>query len=174
MKKRQIFLTALALVMVAASGLGSAMAYFTTHTEALGGYTVRLGSRTDIHEEFSDWTKRVAISNEAGSQPVYVRARAFAGGAYELVYSSKSGKWTDGGDGWQYYGDLLNGGEITDGDNQLLVEIKGVPADAADGDSFDVVVVYESTPVLYDADGKAYADWNVKVETAGERGGTNP
>ena len=52
---------------------------------------------------------------------------------------------------------------------ELRVEIQGVPEEVTDPESFNVVVVYETIPVQYDADGNPYADWNLKLET--EEGG---
>ncbi|MEY8517084.1 hypothetical protein AALC25_09180 [Lachnospiraceae bacterium 29-84] len=165
MKKKSIFLAAAAAVLVSASTVGSAWAYFTTYAEAAGGYTISLGDETQVKEEFSDWTKHVTITSEEGSEPVYVRAKAFSGSEYKLIYSDKSGKWSPGDDGYYYYSDILNGGESTE---ELLVKIENIPEDAA---NFDVVVVYESTPVKYEEDGTPYADWNGKVDSHTVEGG---
>ena len=41
-----------------------------------------------------------------------------------------------------------------------------------DGESFQVIVVYESAPVLYKSDGTPYADWSAKlIETTTAKGG---
>ena len=68
---------------------------------------------------------------------------------------------------------------------QLFVEIKGIPAYSTDekadntafnqlkdGESFSVVVVYESTPVRYNAAGTAYADWNAQIVEVGSTTGS--
>lgn len=104
------------------------------------------------------------------SEPVYIRVKAFCGSEYSLVFSDESGKWTPGEDGYYYYSDIVNGGGTTD---ELLVKIENVPEDVTDADSFNVVVVYESTPVLYREDGTPYADWNSKVNTGTVEGGAN-
>ena len=52
-----------------------AIAYFTTYVRAKGGHEVTFGDTTKITEEFSDWTKKVTITNEAGSAPVFIRAK---------------------------------------------------------------------------------------------------
>jgi len=170
-KKKTLFLSALAAGMVLLSGMGSAWAYFTTTTSAAGGYPLNLGSSTEVTEEFSAWTKRVSIENEAGSQPVYVRARAFSGSEYELVYSDEGGLWSPGGDGWWYYGRAVGGGESTE---ELRVRISNAPEEPEEG-SFNVVVVYESTPVRYKEDGGAYSaldsDWTAKVDSGSTEGG---
>lgn len=172
MKKKSIFLFALAVVLILATSISGTLAYFTTYAQAEGGYKIELGYNTEMHEEFSAWTKHVVITNKEGSQPVYVRVAAFSGSAYDLLYSDDSGLWTLGDDGYHYYNEILYGGESTD---ELLIRIENIPADVLDGDSFNVVVIYETVPVLYDEDGKPYADWSVTLDsgsTSGE-GGNN-
>ena len=161
MKKRHILLAALALVLLVTGSIGTAYAYFTTYVVTVGGYPVSLGSETEITESFYSWTKRVTITNEAGSEPVYVRARAYAGSVYELTYSDESGLWSPGSDGWWYYSAPVSGGESA---GELQVHIGNVPEESSEGDSFSVVVVYETTPVLYTADGTPYGDWNVTLD----------
>ena len=176
MKKRSGLLTVLAVLavtLVLGSSIGTAWAYFTTYVETEGGYTVRLEEETTIEEEFFAWMKRVVITVEEGTQPVYVRARAFGGDAYPLSYwyeavdaagqkseyplPSKDSRWIPGADGFYYYRDYL----YYDKDNadagrteSLLVRIENAPEGAAP--DFDVVVVYETLPVKYKEDGTAY------------------
>ncbi|MCI9647576.1 MAG: hypothetical protein HFH40_12435 [Lachnospiraceae bacterium] len=165
MKKRSIFLAALAAVMIAAGTVGSAWAYFTTYAEAQGGYPISLGDETRIEEEFSDWTKHIAITSAEDSEPAYIRVKAFSGSEYTLVYSDASGKWTPGEDGYYYYADIVEGGQTTE---PLDVKIENIPEDAKD---FNVIVIHESTPVQYDEDGNPYADWNIKLDSGEVEGG---
>ena len=158
MKKKTIFLLALSVTLILIASINSAIAYFSTYAEGRGGYLFGLGE-TDIEESFSSWTKRVKISNSEDGQPVYIRARAFAGDEYSLLYSGDG--WTLGGDGYYYYDEILYGGERTP---ELLVRIENVPYDMIPGDGFNVVVVYESTKVIYDENGVPYADWNIRLE----------
>ena len=37
-----------------------------------------------------------------------------------------------------------------------------------EGDSVNIVIVYEYTPVLYDEAGNAYADWDLVLKVGGE------
>lgn len=180
MKKKIVFLLALSVILVTMITMHSTLAYFTTYATAAGGYSIELssktsvsGNETSIHEEFSAWTKHVTIENNPDSQPVYVRIRAFAGSAYELLYMDASGHWTAGNDGYYYYSEILPGGETTE---EFLIRINNVPADVQDGFSFNVVVIYETTPVQYDHDGNPYADWNVKLDSGstGTGEGGNP
>lgn len=162
MKKINTILFALAGLLIMSGVIDSAWAYFTTYAEAAGSISIELGDVTEIEEEISEWTKRVEIASAADSGPVYIRAKAFSGSEYTLSYSSEGG-WSDGNDGYWYYDQILYGGEKTEG--RLLIKIEGVPKDAKAGDDFNVIVVYESTPVLYEEDGTPYADWEAVLDT---------
>lgn len=172
MKKRfmvkNIFFLSFAVVMVLSAGIGEAWAYFTTYAKAEGGYIMKLDYDTEIEEEFSDWTKKITISNKSGSLPVYIRVKAFCGGEYKLVYSDASGKWSLKTDGYWYYSDIVYGGGSTE---PLSVKIEHVPTEAADSAEFNVVVIYESTLVRYDKNGSPYADWTTKLDSVREEGG---
>jgi hypothetical protein len=159
LKNKNIILAASALCLVLSATVNVASAYFTTYAQAKGGYTIELGEQTNINEKFSGWVKYVTITSAADSKPVYVRAKAFSGSQYTLDYSGSG--WTLGKDGYYYYDAILNPSEST---GELLVQISGVPVNPDGEEAFNVVVVYESTPVLYDETGAAYADWNVSVE----------
>ena len=161
MKKKTIVLAALAAVLTLEAAAGSAWAYFTTYTEARGGYPIELEDTTTIREEFSAWTKHVVVASEKDSRPVYVRVKALNGSEYTLTYTDTCGKWTPGSDGYYYYSDIVNGGEATGG---LDIKIGNVPESVEDGSSFNIVVVYETTPVRYDENGKPYADWNATLD----------
>ena len=54
MKKRTLILAVLAVVLVLSSGIGSAIAYFTTYATARGGYVIHLGGKTEI-ECYAQW-----------------------------------------------------------------------------------------------------------------------
>ena len=152
----------IALALVLMVGITPALAYFTTRVSANGGYTIDLTSTTSIDEEFSDWEKRITVTNTKG-EPVFVRARAYAGSAITLVYSGEG--WKAGEDGWYYYDSALSEGQSTE--TPLCVQIQNIP-EAADKASFNVAVVYESTPVQYKADGTAYADWTMTLDIGGK------
>ena len=191
MKKRHTLLAVLALVLVAATALPAALAYFTANTQASGGRTIELGGRTSITEEMKGWTKSIQITCEPVSQPMYVRARAFSTNenvnvdgndlvAHTLTYEGAN--WTDGGDGWYYYNlPLANLGEgqnapdgMTAQTEQLNIGIAS-PATAPSGkeaEDFDVVVVYETAPVQYNTDGTMIdktnpAIWNAQLKAKG-------
>lgn len=179
MKRKKLVLTALAasalvVSMSLASGVEDAWAYFTTNTNAAGSHTVSLtAERTEIDENFSflDWTKTLTVTNGEGRE-VYVRAKVFGGGGYPLTISGENWNlnqtdgyyyWTDGGSG------ILGVSQST---SVLQVKIgnNDIPTEVEDPQSFDVVIVYETTPVQHDAAGNSYADWNLKLDKAEEGG----
>lgn len=177
MKKTKCLLAALAIGAILGAGIGQAVAYFTTYTEAIGGYPVYLGNRTEITEEFNDWTKRVTIHNDAGSaEAVWIRARAFS--SYDLLFDGTD--WSAGTDGYYYYAYPINAGEDTEVLNIRIgrldaagtLEKPGEPDEDHPQESFDVIVIYESTPVRYGADGtRLPADWNEILDTGRMEGG---
>lgn len=159
-KKRTLVLALAALLLTVGVSAGQAMAYFTTYTSASGGAALHLGfSETVPGEEVSDWTKRVSIQN-TGSIGCYVRAKAFAGEVYEkaMTYTDAAGKWTLGEDGYYYYSEIVAPGEASD---ELLIKIDHLDRQ----EDFNVIVVQECTPVLYDEDGQPYYDWNMVTDT---------
>ena len=88
-----------------------------------------------------------------GSQPCYVRVKAFCGGQYTLTYSGEG--WTAGADGYWYYDAIVPAGAKS---GELDIAIGNTPAGEAD--AFNVIVVQEATAVRYRADGTPYADWS--------------
>ena len=176
MKKRRYYQTVLALsaaVTIAGAGIGQAWAYFTTYAQAAGGYAVHLGSRTEIKEDFSDWTKRVVIANDEGSEPVYVRVKAFCGSQYTIEYSGEG--WSLAQDGYYYYEHMVSGEKDHNTTAPLNLKIGGIPADPEVMEQFNVIVIYESTPVRYHEDGTPYTvyetDWSVILDS-GKTGST--
>ena len=184
---RNIGLSLLAAALISSAGIKGAMAYFTTYTTAEGGYVSHLGDKTEIKESFDSWTKHVTVSSAPDSEPVYIRARAFCA-RYDLTYASGSGRWTSGKGGWNevvpagedgfyYYTEIVNGGESTD----VLDVVIDIPFEEdsswEDGDSFQVIVVYASTPVRYHEDGTPYGDWteildaSTEIKTGGSEAG---
>ncbi len=161
---RTILLAALALIMAAGLQVTSSLAYFTTYVTARGGHPVTLGWQTDLTEEIEDLTKHIQIQN-TGEADCYVRVRVFAGEGFALNFANPGGRWTEGEDGYWYYPDvILAPGEVSD---ELSVTIQVPEGMEAVADNFNVIVVQECTPVLYDAEGNPYADWNAKVEPNG-------
>lgn len=152
LSKKSLCLAAAALTLTAGISAGTAMAYFTTYAEASGNVTLNMGfTETTPTEEFSNWTKHVTVKN-TGDFACFVRVKALAGEKYQdgLQYSDSDGKWTPG-------------------ESSSVLDIKIDSKDTED--SFNVVVVQESTKVLYNENNEPYADWTQIAdtsETAGE------
>lgn len=160
--KKNLCLAAAALTLTASLGVGSAMAYFTTYATAAGGASLSLNNTVTIPEEdVVNWTKNVTIQN-TGETDCYVRVQVFAGDKYQdsLQYSDENGKWTPGSDGYYYYSDIVPVGGASE---KLLVHIDNMDSE----NNFNVIVVQESTPVLYDENDQPYADWS-RVMDSGE------
>ena len=160
--KKTICLTAAAVALLGTLSVGTAMAYFTTYATAEGGVEIDLGfTETEINETVVDGKKEIKLEN-TGDYDCYVRLKALTGDAYKdsLVYSEPdaAGKWTPGADGYYYYSDIVAPAGLT---SQLNVSfsfpaatLEEIPAD------FNVIIVQENTPVLYDEEGNPYADWS--------------
>ena len=156
--KKLVVLSAAALFMTAAVGIGNASAYFTTYVSAGGSHPVYMGARTELKEDVSDMTKHITIENTSQINDCYVRVKVFYAGPFTINYTdrSESGNlWTySEADGYWYYGPILQAGGSTE---TLDAKIE-VPVDF-DKESFNVVVIQECTPVVYDENGNPTADW---------------
>ena len=172
MKKYHYFLAAFALICIIGGSIKGALSYFTTYAEARGGVVLKLGEETEISEEY-DGTKKLTIKNNHKDVSVFIRAKAFISEDYKdsLKYDKSVG-WRDGGDGYWYYGDpdskVLAPGASTE--TPLIVEF-AVPEEAVKDDKFNVVVIYESIPVIYDEAGNPVEDWSQKITSVKEEGG---
>ena len=166
--KKKFYLAAAALALVATIGIGSAMAYFTTYVLADGGVEVSMGSTVTIpQEKVENGQKIIQVKNE-GDYECWVRIKVFAGSEHEFLYADESGKWTPGADGYYYYSDIVPVDGLTDELKVTITDLLGTDADSETDEAFNVIVVQESTPVRYDADGNAYADWENGAEILNE------
>lgn len=158
--KTPLVLAAAAIALTGSLTVGSAMAYFTTYATAQGGVKMNMGfTQTVPKEEVDENGKHITIQN-TGDYDCFVRVKAFA--PVDLSYKAPDGGWTAGEDGYWYYSEVLPAGQTTA--KELNVSYT-FPAGDDKASEFNVVVIQECTPVLYDAEGNAYADWN-KVVTA--------
>ena len=159
MKTRKIILPALAVILVIGLAVGTAIAYFTAHTEATGSVPVALGAKTEIEESIKDLDKVITIRNK-GPESVWVRAKAYS--AYELTYKGEG--WSEGEDDFYVYGDIVEAGQTAD---TLTVSITA-PTDEVT-EEFNVIVIYECTKVMYDDEGNLEdPDWSLAVKKGGE------
>ena len=163
MKKNRILLTALAAALILALSIGSALAYFTDWTQADGAETIHAGHTGEINETFDSWVKHVTVKNTSKDVSVFVRAKVFS--TYNV--SSAGSNWKSEDDKYIYYALPLGPGETTP--DPLNVTITR-PTDLEDGESFNVIVVYEAVPVKYDTEGEPVADWTQKIIEFKEQG----
>ena len=152
---KRIVISLLAVVLMFGAVKGS-LAYFTDYEENSGTATVILKGEGKIVEEIDDDNKHITIEN-TGETPIIARVRIFANAEITKTVAVDP-EWKQSGD-WWYYNTSIKGGEST---SELLVSIS-FPENAKDGDTFNVVVVYECTPVLGDT-GPVNADWSVPVK----------
>lgn len=163
MRLRSILPAIIAIGLIGISSVSDANAYFTTYVTAKGGYAVNWKHEEHMEESFTDWNKYVTITSKPESIPVFVRVKAFSGSTYSLDYSGN--EWTKNeSDGYYYYNQALNGGETT---TALKIFIDNIPANPQKKENFNVVVIYETIPVQFDADGNivspVLADWTKGV-----------
>lgn len=165
-------LAVLAFVAVLGISVKDSMAYFTTYARARGGKELTLGNTTEIEEEY-DGQKHIRVVNQ-GNADCYVRVRVFTGSLVELTYSG-SGQWAPGADGYYYYSDVVPAGGMTE---ELLVSIHASEEIRELGTDFDVIVIQECAPVMYDESGAPYpasdeAVWAQAFEVDTEGGAGN-
>lgn len=158
MKKvnKNIVLSLIALVLISSLGLNKALAYFTTHTSATGGYTMNLGfTDTRIDEEVDHDGKHVVIEN-VGDYDCFVRVKVFGADSLQLKYQLGN-HWQENEDGYFYYNQALASKEKTTELNvkYTLPEVKDENKDK----DYNIVVIQEFTPVVYDDSGNLVASW---------------
>ena len=170
---RTTLLVAIAVMLVMSAAMGAAWAYFTTYARAKGMVTVNLGHQEEIEEHFESWNKTINLASKSDSRPAYVRVQAFCA-EYDLEYLYENeDSWVKDGDWWYYTKPLQPGESLASNHDELTVHIKDVPDTGTPGleddETFSVIIVYESTDVQYDEDGKEKgaldADWSRKVNT---------
>lgn len=166
MKRNYLVLSLLALVLVLGLSVGNAWSYFTDSTWAEGSVSLKKPTTT-ITEIVENKQKKLTITNNRESVPVWVRARAFVPAAFVDEDSNTSGNgWSAGGlEEWHEYSEPLAPGASTD---ELIVTFsfpepysETNTGGVREGDEYNIVVIYECLPVSYDADGNPLpAQWN--------------
>ena len=162
MKKNNLILAVLAIVLVLCAGIGAASAYFTTYADARGGYVIHMKYQSEIEEKVEGNVKQVTISNvadpdtEDGTYPVFVRARVFAGN--DVTVSTSGTNWEASGDYYCYLLPLYSAPEGAPTEESqtstlsITVEAKA-NSTVRPGDPIDVLVTYESVPAVFKPDG---------------------
>lgn len=178
--KKVLAMSAAALGMTAALTIESSLAYFTTYVSAGGSLTVNLGAETTIHEDVSNMTKHISIRNISQTNDCFVRVKVFYGGELAVDFNDESDNWYLGEDDYWYYRPILPASPDPDNPSMTtILDAKIIVPEGFDMDSFNVVVIQECTPVVYDESGNATADWTTvfsdyeeyEEESGGQRGG---
>ena len=177
--KNKLRNTAVALIAVAvlAVSVPSALAYFSDYKEAQGKVQIFLTPEPESYEYIVDGYKKLVIkNNDTAMDSCWVRARAF-GTDDHMTYEVDAAYWDfNAEDGWYYYKTPLAPGEETKADT-FNVKVSYESPDDPEAidlfvDEFNIVMVYESTPVLYEGtpdDPKPYADWSIEyIQRGGE------
>ena len=163
MKKKQLFLVVLAVVLILGASIGSTIAYFTTYAGGNGGYVIHLGHQSKIHDVYTD-VKEIRIQNVAdtaddvGKYPIFVRAMIYHGND-SIVNPVASENWTPEGEYIYYelplYADLeANYPSAMSTTSILKIDVQPNPdADLKPGDLVDVLVTYQSVPAVFDPNG---------------------
>ncbi len=165
LNKKSLCLAGAALLLACSVTVGRSLAYFTTYASASGGASISLGfSQTVPSEEVVDWTKRISVEN-TGSVDCYVRVKIFAGEKYAAGLQISGEGWELGEGDYYYYRNVVPAGGSTPSapDSPGLLQVKIDNMESTE--DFNVIVVQESTPVLYDESGSPYGDWNVILDS---------
>lgn len=158
--KKTLIMAAATLALTGTLSVGSAMAYFTSYSTAEVSVKINMGfTETVPHEEVDSGGKHVTIEN-TGDYDCFVRVKAFA--PVELTYSAPDGGWSEGEGGYWYYDEILPAGQTTTKELNITYEF---PEGEEKPEEFNVIVIQECSPVLYDENGNPYADWNRVVSS---------
>ena len=170
---KTICLAAAALVLTLGLTVGTAMAYFTTYATGKGGVQLDLGfTKTEIDEDVVAGKKEIVLKNltkAEGGFDCYVRLKVLVGDAYKgyqikyIEHKAADGesRWTPGAEGYYYFTDILvPGGETT----QLDIDLNEILANTTN--TFNVIVIQENAPVIYDDEGKPdfEASWAAEAD----------
>ena len=139
---------------------GTALLLTAGLSEVSGGVTLNLGTTTTVPDETVDnWTKHVTVQN-TGDYDCFVRVRAFAGAQYQdgLTYSGNN--WSLADDGYYYYSQIVEAGTSTEDVLDIRIAHENIDQD------FNVIVVQESAPVIYDENGNPTGDWDHILDSA--------
>lgn len=169
--KKTVCLSAAACLLVGGLTVGRAMAYFTSYANTSGSVVMDMGFTTiepvePVEPVDGGWIKHITVSN-TGNYPCFVRVKLLYGEEYTVTVTQGAG-WTEGEGDYYYYGPQVPAGGKTESEISAKVE---APKDGLeDGMNFNVIVVAECAPVLYDENGNPYADWtneNIMIQEAG-------
>lgn len=169
--RKHICLVFAALLLMSAVNIKGVLAYFTAYADTSGGVELDLGfTKTTITEEkgSGDEHKKITLTNN-GNYECYVRLKTITGSAYingitdsePKVDGEELKNWSEKqSDGYYYYREKLAPGAST---TQLYLGFDFTNLTQKD---FNVIVIQECTPVLYDADGNQTYDWTASADVS--------
>lgn len=192
---KTICLTLVALALVVTLNIGNALAYFTNYTADAGTKTIDLGfSEAEIEEKVTtteDSAKKTVWITNTGDYDCYIRMKAYAGIdlEYDIDPSDADStelnvvegnwvrddswkedlwdeSWTDDDKFCYEFSAILAPGETTQ-----PIEVSFDLPEGTNPDDFNVIIIEESTPVLYDSEGNPYADWDATMMDSEGNGG---
>ena len=164
MKRKNLALAVIAVVLVLGMSIGTAWSYFTDTATAEGSVTLSVKPTTTITEENTPGTKTIRIANTSQTAAVWVRARAYAPVA--LGANASGTNWAGNIQTWYEYSEPVAAGAQTEPLSVTFTlrrpyDVNNNPLGAKNGEEENVVVVYECMPVSYDASGNPIpANWN--------------
>lgn len=149
--KRALF-ALLVAVLILAVAPRLTTAYFSDTDEGEGQAVINLNYQTVIEEGDSNVEKNIVITNSADGAPVMVRAYIFGPTTMTVTCSPK---WEKRSDGWYYWTEILDPGDSTT-ENKLKAVVDTTnltPAQIIElGDEFNITVLHEAAPVVYNGD----------------------
>ena len=156
MMRKGLAIIAAGLLLIAATAVKPAIAYFTDTTTVEGKLLINLGDGEleELEEDVDGFVKKITITN-TGDEPVLVRAKAIypSGVTLKMVDSTD---WSEGTD-YYNYSLVLQPGEST---TQLNLKVA-----FDDPKDFNVIIIQEAARVIYDEAGNPSGDWDNKVST---------
>lgn len=158
-KKSYLLLVSLAVILLIASSVNAVHAYFTTYVTAKGEKTVVLDNRIETEEEVKGLEKTIRIRN-IGAYDCFGRVLVIVPDGYTVTKVSGN-EWSQAADGYWYYAPIIPAGQTST--DALIVRIDNIPADQPQ--NFDVVVIEEAIPVVYDENGAP--DWSLVANEGG-------
>ena len=100
---------------------------------------------------------------------MYLRVRAVVGANYLVTFSSgENWKVSESDSNCFEYTKGLNAGETTE-----TLELNIDVVDSSITNDFNVIILQETTKVLYDEAGNPYADWDAAVKSTIEEGSSD-
>lgn len=164
MRRKSIFLAALAFALVLGMGITPAGAYFTDQSTANGGLPIIVKPDTEIYEWASGTHKTIVIKNADNAAPAFVRVKVETAADVTIVGEGWDGPQEGG---WYVYkSELPAGGETknleVDIDFGRITTIEPITSlKPAQRYTCNVSVIYEQADAKYNADGTPdYGDWH--------------